>query len=111
MERKVTRCVFQKNNLDIESYKYSGTRPRATRQAPVVMECEMVRDVFLRPHSWAPNLTSVSAMLTVFFLSHLCFIVIACNLDFINDMALRIQETQSFYEPFQVLPSPDYFTL
>lgn len=63
----------------------------------------------LRPHSWALKLTSVSDTGDV-SLSQLYFIVIACNLDLISGMALRIQGIQSFYEPSVALSFPDYFT-
>lgn len=73
----------------------------------------MERDPFLVPYTWALNLSSsVSDTDDVLFFK-LTFHSnsLLSLLDLINGMALRIQVTQSFYEPSVVLTSPDYFIL
>lgn len=54
---------------------------------------EMGRDAFVRPHSWALNLTTSVSDADDVSLSHLHFIVITYNLDLIHGLALRIQGT------------------
>lgn len=41
MENEVTRCIFQKNNLGIESYEFSGAKLKAKRQVRYLWQCSM----------------------------------------------------------------------
>lgn len=41
MENEVTRCIFQKNNLGIESYEFSGAKLKAKRQVRYLWQCSV----------------------------------------------------------------------